>query len=143
MTWDPDFDKPEPDAVKCCANDPEYVDAPREEDPTGTILGSLLPDGMQLPIFDLDFDCRLVPSRTPGHFHLYINKPLDEFKYLNILRSLAQAGIVQEAWVNRLDTHDRTFLRLPADRSLLPDWAPKSRFKDPELETNNATLTEK
>lgn len=119
----------------------QYVDAPREEDPTGTLLGSLLPDGMHLPIFDLDFDCRLVPSRTEGHFHLYINKPLTQLQYKEILIALSRAGIVQEAWVRRLYTHMRTFLRLP--KSLLPDWAPKSRYRDPELETSNEVNTEK
>ena len=134
MTWDPDFDAPEvfvPESVV-----PEYVDVPNEADPNGTIFGSLLPDGKHhIPIFDLDMDCRLVPSRTPGHFHLYVNKPLTRVEYAGLLVGLQQAGLVQEGWARRIHTDDKqTYLRLPADPSLLPDWAPKSRYKDPELE---------
>lgn len=119
--------------------DTGYPDFLREESPDGTIVGSLLPDGNHIPLFDLDFDCRLYPSRTPGHFHFYIGKPISGFWYRQILDALRGAGIVQSAWANHLTGEDRQcFLRVPADGSELPDWAPKSRYLDPELKEDEA-----
>lgn len=58
--------------------------------------------GMHMPVIDLDLPCSLVPSGTPGHFHLYIDKPCNFEEYMAILKAMAEAGIVQWGF------HDRT-----------------------------------
>ena len=48
------------------------------------MVTSLDPDTMQhRPILDLDFPAALVPSTTPGHFHLYLDKPMAEEDYFH------------------------------------------------------------
>ncbi len=107
----------------------------KEESPDGTLVGSRIRDSnYHVPIFDLDFDCRLIPSRTPGHFHLYFGRIITRSAYRNLLEAFREAGLIQEAWKLNLDGNGQTFLRLPVDPSSLPDWAPKSRYKDPEMD---------
>lgn len=54
------------------------------------------------PVIDLDMPCSLVPSGTPGHFHLYIEQAVTFEAYMAILKAMADAGIVQWGF------HDRT-----------------------------------
>lgn len=49
-------------------------------------------------VLDLDMDAALVPSTTPGHFHLYIDKEMDWYHYANLLRALAQVGIIERGF---------------------------------------------
>jgi hypothetical protein len=62
-------------------------------------------DGMHMPVIDLDLPVQLVPSGTPGHFHLYVDKAVPWEAYLRILQAMAEAGIVQWGF------HDATALR--------------------------------
>ena len=37
--------------------------------------------GMHRPILDIDLPAALIPSSTPGHYHLYIDKPMEWDRY--------------------------------------------------------------
>ena len=54
------------------------------------------------PTLDIDLPCRLVPSQTEGHFHLYIDlpNPLTWPEYAELLGALADAGIIQEGFAD-------------------------------------------
>ena|ERR1700741_2316125 len=51
-----------------------------------------------IPVLDIDFECGLVPSKTPGHHHLAINRPMSWKSYKKLLKALVKAGIVEKSW---------------------------------------------
>lgn len=72
-------------------------------------------DGMHLPCLDIDFAARLVPSSTPGHFHLYLDgmAPLTWPQYDKLLAALTEAGIISEGYYNHSQDRQMTCLRRP------------------------------
>lgn len=95
------------DPIRCEPNSKGYCPCPLESAPaeTADLVCSDVGDGMHMPLIDFDLPVQLVPSGTPGHFHLYIDKAIEWEDYKAILRSMAEAGIVQwgffEATVER------------------------------------------
>lgn len=65
------------------------------------------------PVIDLDFDCELVPSSTPGHYHLYLNTPVAEQKYFAMLKAMVDAGVVEEGFYSASVERGYTTCRLP------------------------------
>ena len=70
-------------------------------------------DVWHAPVIDLDFPCELIPSSTPGHFHLVIDKKLSWAKYSKLLDALADAGLVEEGYANASLQRGYTSIRLP------------------------------
>lgn len=68
---------------------------------------------MHMPVIDIDFPAQLVPSGTPGHFHLYLNKPCNWDEYIKILRAFAEAGLVQWQWVHTTEERGYSSVRHP------------------------------
>ena len=64
-------------------------------------------------LLDLDVPAFLIPSSTPGHSHLYINKALEQDKYFKLLDVLAECGILEQGYVDASKSQGGTFLRLP------------------------------
>lgn len=64
-------------------------------------------------ILDLDLPAYLVPSSTPGHSHLYIDKVLNEDAYYELLDALAKAGVLEPGYVTASKRKGGTHLRLP------------------------------
>lgn len=64
------------------------------------LIGDKTVDGKHKPVLDLDFDCKLVPSSTNGHFHLYVNKEVDHKKWETMLIAMRDAGILQQGFVD-------------------------------------------
>lgn len=96
-------------------------DAPNEEDQGRTecpkemanLVSSLCDDGRHMPVLDIDLPCRLVPSSTLGHFHLYIDVPMEQEPYLRLVDALAEAGIVQKFYAEAARLRGATFVRPP------------------------------
>lgn len=66
------------------------------------------------PILDLDFECRLVPSTTKGHYHLYMDGlDITWPKYKVLLVALADAGVISEAYMRESIKKGFTAARLP------------------------------
>lgn len=53
-----------------------------------------------LPVLDIDHACRLVPSETPGHFHLYIEVPMTWEQYAAIITALAEGGVIEKGYAS-------------------------------------------
>ena len=84
-----------------------------EEDEANCMI-SLQEDGTHVPMIDLDFEARLVPSSTPGHFHLILDGiTLTPEKYETLLQALRNAGILEPGNVNRYYRNGYSVLRLP------------------------------
>ena len=65
------------------------------------------------PVIDLDVPVYLVPSSTLGHSHLYINVGMTFEDYTRILLALAQAGVVEDGYVEASIRRGRSDVRLP------------------------------
>jgi hypothetical protein len=77
------------------------------------LTSSLLRDGQHAPALDLDFPCRLVPSSTPGHFHLYIDKPMSWRKYKKLMKALVKAGLLEKGYYRASVAREGSDLRMP------------------------------
>jgi hypothetical protein len=78
-----------------------------------TAVTSELPDGSHMPVIDLDLTCMLVPSTQEGHFHLYINKPMEWEKFVAILEALEAAGVVGPGYLRYTKKRGYATVRYP------------------------------
>lgn len=69
--------------------------------------------GMHLVCLDIDMPAELIPSKTPGHFHLYIEHRMEWDKYVVLLRALADAGIIEKGYAEASINKGCTALRIP------------------------------
>lgn len=67
-------------------------------------------DVMHLPCIDIDHPCEWVPSETPGHGHLYIDKPMKWSTYRDLLWALHHAGLVEKGYVQASLKRQQTFV---------------------------------
>jgi len=100
--------------------DGDYDEAPAERTLTpsaheANLITSIVADnsGMHRPVLDIDVPCVLVPSSTPGHFHLYIDKPMSWKTYHALLCALGEAGILEGGYVGASIERGHTAVRLP------------------------------
>jgi len=89
-------------------NGPKPV--PEGEEPN--VYVSLVSPGMHAPCIDIDLPCRLIESKTPGHFHLYIDTVIPEDKYFPMLKAMADAKIVQSGYYHASVKHGMTVVRI-------------------------------
>lgn len=69
--------------------------------------------GRHTVALDIDHPARLVPSSTPGHWHLLIDVTMDWERYREVLIALAGAGVIQEGYMRASLEREGTHLRLP------------------------------
>lgn len=77
------------------------------------LVSSETEHGSHLPVIDCDYPIQAVPSSTPGHYHLYIDKKLSWQQYEALLNGLFLAGLIQEAWYRNALEHKRSYVRMP------------------------------
>lgn len=80
------------------------------------LVSSLTRSGKHAPVLDLDIPARLVPSKTPGHSHLYIDVELSWQQYAALLNSLAWAGIIEPNYASAAQAAQATFVRKYPDQ---------------------------
>ena len=76
------------------------------------LVSSKLTDGRHAPALDFDVPARLIPSRTEGHSHLYIDVPMRWWKYKLLLRVLSFVGIIEPGYKRASIKHGFSALRL-------------------------------
>jgi len=88
---------------------------------TPDLVASRCTDGLHRLAIDIDFPVRLIPSRTEGHFHLYMDgmTPINFHRYVDLLRSLAKAGVIEHNYAEVSIRRGMTMLRYSKD-TLLP-----------------------
>lgn len=64
-------------------------------------------------VLDLDMDAALIPSSTPGHYHLLIDKTLPWGKYRELLEALHDAGLIQKGYYQASVNRGATVIRTP------------------------------
>ena len=88
----------------------------REEAPEteANLISSMLPkDGWHAPVLDIDFEAKLLPSTTPGHYHLYLDKEMRWDTYVFLLRALATAGVIEWGFYHLSIARGASFVRKP------------------------------
>lgn len=97
---------------------PNQFRAPKNE-AEANVLGSQLEQNdprepvMHAPTIDIDHECRVVPSSTPGHYHLYIDKRMTWRSYKRLLKAMVRAGIVEKGYYNAAIKSKQTMVRKP------------------------------
>lgn len=77
-------------------------------------------DAKHIVALDIDFPVYVVPSTTPGHNHLYIEKKLTKIQLTTLLQTLAEVGIIEEGYRDSSIKRGYTCLRLPWIKKKLP-----------------------
>lgn len=81
------------------------------------VLSSEISDGanrgQHTLALDIDLPTVLIPSSTPGHFHLLIDHPMSWATYTEILEVLGRAGILEGGYVSASVGRGHTSIRLP------------------------------
>ena len=104
------FDPRNRQLVKVVTRDEfEPVDDRAEADLVSSEVGF----GLHKPVLDIDFPAQLVPSSTPGHFHLYLDKEMIWPVYRKLLEALADAGVIQEGCARHAIRRGASHARLP------------------------------
>lgn len=65
------------------------------------------------PVLDIDFPAELVPSSTPGHFHLYLDRFMSWERYEKLLTALAEAGVIEQGYADAAIRRGYSAVRLP------------------------------
>lgn len=80
-----------------------------------TVISSRLRtiEDLHAPALDLDLPCRLLPSKTPGHFHLYIDVPMPWKRYRKLMKAMVKAQLVEEGFYKASVHHKASDLRVP------------------------------
>lgn len=80
-------------------------------------ISSLITEGRfkdwHMPVLDIDMDCCVVPSTTPGHHHLIIANPMRQLAYLRLLNSLAHYGIIEPGFAGAAEKRGSSWIRTP------------------------------
>lgn len=64
-------------------------------------------------VIDLDMDAVLLPSSTPGHHHLIVDKTMPWADYKKLLGSLRDAGLIQEGYYKASINRGASVIRTP------------------------------
>lgn len=91
-------------------NDPGRVEVDTPD--AANLVSSLTKTGHHAPVLDIDYPARLVPSSTPGHFHLYLEKEIPWGRYQLVLWALSWAGLIEPGFFRAALARKMTFARL-------------------------------
>ena len=99
----------------------EYGDAVRERTITegvgahnANLIVSMDQRGYHQPVIDIDGNLvRLIPSTTPGNYHLYLDKPMTWDDYTALLAILRRNRYIEAGWYESARRHGYTAVRPP------------------------------
>jgi hypothetical protein len=91
----------------------ELLTAVYANDPVN-LISSLGYGDMHYPVLDLDFESFVLPSRTPGHTHLFINYPLNKAQYDYLMTTLHEIGLIEKGYYESYKKRGVTSVRLPS-----------------------------
>lgn len=107
-----------------CAPDGKLNDATPCDEEHANLISSLLEESEGIDPFstpgdkhaltlDIDMEARLLPSSTPGHYHLFIDRVLTWEQYVVVLQALAFAGIIEDGYFRAALRQKQTYVRKP------------------------------
>lgn len=127
---------------------PRADDRMEVEKEDANVVGSLCVDGQHRPVIDIDHPCQLVPSSTPGHYHLYIDVPTSWPVYERLLWALADAGVVSVFYARAAAQRRQSFVRVPwvkkeTTERKAPGVEPADAWQERELEREARAMIER
>lgn len=129
--------------------DTELVDDPADAEVVLSTSGNTGKSGkytwmaeepLHRPIIDLDFPAALIPSTTPGHFHLYIDKEMPWSTYQHLLEAFVAAGLMEEGYRNASVARKFTSVRMPSVKKRWTSPA-RSSAKNPNTTSSPSSST--
>ena len=75
------------------------------------LISSLTVNDTHAPVIDLDLPARLLPSKTPGHFHLYLDVEMPHDDYFKLLKVMSEVGLVEEGYYQASVNQQSSFVR--------------------------------
>lgn len=75
----------------------------------GNLWGTSLGGGMHAPILDIDFPHTYVPSKTEGHGHLYVHKPVSHRQLGMLVSLLNRMGLMGDGNVHQFEARGQLF----------------------------------
>lgn len=70
-------------------------------------------NGLHAPVLDIDMPAFLVPSSTPGHSHLYIDRAMTWRQYKRLLKTMASVGVLEKGYVKASLARGHSDVRVP------------------------------
>lgn len=70
-------------------------------------------NNLHVPTLDIDYPVIVIPSSTPGHNHLFIEKEIRKQEYMALLAILAEVGIIQKGFAEYSIKRGYSSVRLP------------------------------
>jgi hypothetical protein len=103
---------------KQAADDYERIEAPVDRLSEANGVSSRVTGfpGRHKVMVDIDMEAMLVPTSTPGHHHLIINKEVSWGDYVMLLKALNNCGIISDGYTNVSIERGCTWLRTPWTR---------------------------
>ena len=77
------------------------------------LIGSEVVPGFHAPVLDMDFPVHVMPSRTPGHSHLYIDKLISWDDYSKLLKLMSDIGLIEKGYAESALVRKETYVRIP------------------------------
>lgn len=78
-----------------------------------TVAGDYSGERLHRPVLDVDLPVHVLPSSTPGHNHLYIDKEMTWSQYSKLLGVLADVGIIERGYARACESRKHSAVRLP------------------------------
>jgi hypothetical protein len=75
------------------------------------LIASLTVNDTHAPVIDLDLPVRLLPSKTPGHFHLYLDVEMPKEDYFKLLQVMSEVGLVEEGYYKASVSQGSSYVR--------------------------------
>lgn len=88
-----------------------------ESDVVISLLADSEKSNLHMPVLDIDYSANLIPSGTEGHFHLYLNKPIEWEDYILLLSTMAAVGLIEQGYADASIRRGYSAARVP--------WKPK------------------
>ncbi len=92
-----------------------------DNDNDANLIGSLTTNGTHAPVLDIDYPARLIPSSTPGHYHLYLDREIPWGRYQLVLWVLSLAGLIEPGFFRAAIARGMTFARIRPTKPVAPD----------------------
>jgi hypothetical protein len=73
-------------------------------------------DGMEdwhMPVLDIDFPAHLEPSTTEGHFHLYLDRAMEQDSLFKLMDVMCEVGLLEPGYVAAAKIRGYSSCRLP------------------------------
>lgn len=97
----------------------QYEDRQPDDTDANVVSSNVIGTRRHLPIIDLDFPHRYIPSSTPGHGHLYLDFPeggISFWRLFWLLWGLRQAKAIERGYFWWSIRRGGTFVRRPGVR---------------------------